>query len=143
MIFLDVYIIDAGSNFRESAKRFIDMSRVVLVLIGENWLDTNSQRRINLPEDPVRVEIETALNTDKTIIPVLVRQARMPQKAALPASIACMVDKAASRVRPDPDFDADMRKLRAALQNCYPEEQVFHMITSRMNTEMLPPELKG
>jgi hypothetical protein len=46
----------------------------VLVVIGPAWLagaDDQSQRRIDLPNDFVRIEIETALQQRVPIIPVL------------------------------------------------------------------------
>jgi hypothetical protein len=52
----------------------------MLVLIGNTWssaLDRTGKRRLDMPKDWVRQEIETALELDIPIIPVCVQGAPM------------------------------------------------------------------
>ena len=90
-IFMDVDSIPAGVDFEQHIREAIDGCDVVLVLIGDNWMDTRAgteTRRIDEPNDFVRLEIESALaNPTVTTIPVLVEGAQMPEAATLPESI--------------------------------------------------------
>jgi hypothetical protein len=60
----------------------LEACRVVLVVIGPGWFDSRTddgRRRLDDPEDHVRVEIETVLRLESLlVIPVLVRNASMP-----------------------------------------------------------------
>src|SRR5687768_99152 len=88
-VFMDVDTIAAGADFVEVIERAVDASDVVLVLIGKRWLtgtDARS-RRLHDPDDFVRVEIATAFERDKRIIPVLVQGAEMPGSQALPEAL--------------------------------------------------------
>jgi hypothetical protein len=63
---------------------------VLLALIGRNWLSaTNSagQRRLDDPNDFVRLETVAALRRDIPVIPVLLQGARMPRDDELPADL--------------------------------------------------------
>lgn len=90
-IFMDIDSIPAGVDFEKHIRSEIDKSEVVLVLIGDNWLDTrpgSSVRRIDEPNDFVRLEIESALaNSTVVTIPVLVEGTSMPTLDELPESI--------------------------------------------------------
>src|SRR6516162_7928694 len=63
---------------------------IMLAIIGPNWVDARDEktgnRRIDDPEDWVRVEIERALAQKIPVIPVLVAGATLPSKSDLPQS---------------------------------------------------------
>jgi formylglycine-generating enzyme required for sulfatase activity len=63
----------------------------MLAIIGPNWVDARDEktgnRRIDDPEDWVRVEIERALARKIPVIPVLVAGAALPSKSDLPQSL--------------------------------------------------------
>ena len=89
-LFLDVDSIAPGEPFAVAIDRAIRASDVVLVIIGPRWLKLAHQdgtRRIDDPDDHLRIEIETALNSGVKVIPVLVNGAVMPQRSELPESI--------------------------------------------------------
>ncbi|MEZ0578141.1 toll/interleukin-1 receptor domain-containing protein [Nocardioides sp. MH1] len=90
-IFMDIDSIPAGVDFEQHIRREIETCDVVLVLIGDNWLDPrpgSSKRRIDESNDFVRLEIENALESPRVrTIPVLVEGARMPDMEELPKSI--------------------------------------------------------
>jgi hypothetical protein len=75
---------------------------VVLALIGPGWLTSSDEwnrRRIDLPGDWVRHEIEAALSDPgKLLIPVLLNGATLPPKEALPVSLADLTDRQARRL---------------------------------------------
>ena len=83
---------------------------------------TNSQgaRRLDDPNDFVRIEVELALNNPKTlVIPVLVDNAAMPDAEDLPPSLRELCYRNAVKVRTDPDFPHDMQMLIRQLKPCH------------------------
>lgn len=90
MVFMDVATIEPGADFRRAIETNIDKCAVLLSLIGRNWLtvqDREGKRRLDNPNDFVRLETSSALKRGVTVIPVLVQGATMPQEADLPADI--------------------------------------------------------
>jgi hypothetical protein len=90
-LFMDIDSIPPGVDFEHHIRDEISRCDVVLVMIGDNWLDRRPgtrRRRIDEADDFVRLEIENALATSTVrVIPVLVEGARMPVSAQLPESI--------------------------------------------------------
>lgn len=78
-----------------------------------------SQRRIDNPEDPVRLEIEKAMQCRIVIVPVFVGNARMASLETLPDSLRALVFLQAAEVRSghrlQSDLEALMRGLRMIL----------------------------
>jgi len=65
--------------------------RVMIVVIGDSWLgvlDEDGDRRLDNPDDFVRLEIEKALRSATRVIPVLVEGATTPKSTQLPPSLA-------------------------------------------------------
>ncbi|MBC7813164.1 MAG: toll/interleukin-1 receptor domain-containing protein, partial [Burkholderiales bacterium] len=63
-VFKDVEDIPFGVDFRSVIEHEIDQSEIVLVIIGPNWVtvtDTDGNRRLDNPNDFVRIEVETAI----------------------------------------------------------------------------------
>jgi hypothetical protein len=89
-VFRDVEI-PPGADFGEYITGLVDKCNVVLAIIGPRWLDARDregERRIDDPQDWVRLEIERALARDGVeVIPVLVDGARLPPREELPASL--------------------------------------------------------
>jgi hypothetical protein len=112
-IFYDVDKIPHGADFREMIDQTIRNCRVVLVVIGPLWLDMQDQgaRRLDQVNDPVRIEIETALRWRKRIIPVLIDDARMPAEAQLPATIAQLASQNAAPLHNNQYFEQDINTL--------------------------------
>lgn len=117
-LFLDVERQVAGEDYRATIARALQQSDVMLVAIGARWLtitDQSGGRRIDDADDPVRLEIEAALDRQVRIIPVLVQGASMPDPDTLPPSLRPFCYRTALAVRPDPDFRNDMQQLVAGL----------------------------
>lgn len=113
-IFRDVDSIPAGADFREHISQTIEKCQVLLVVIGPNWTDASNsagQRRLEIDNDPVRVEIETALGKQKPIIPVLVKNGDMPDAARLPESIKLLAYKNAVPIPAEPYFHQGVDRL--------------------------------
>src|SRR5262245_32927061 len=86
-LFMDVDSIPPGRDFVRALEEQVAECDVLLAIIGKGWLDARDDagvRRLDKPDDFVRIEIESALKQDKLVIPVLVQDARMPRAEELP-----------------------------------------------------------
>jgi hypothetical protein len=115
--FYDVDNIPLGVDFRDHLKSAIEKSSIVLVVIGEKWLgnSTNNVRRIDMPSDFVRIEVESALDMNKIVIPVLTGNVTMPQETDLPHSISSLAYRNAARLSSGTDYSSHFSKLLEAL----------------------------
>jgi hypothetical protein len=89
-VFMDVAAIDIGRDFRKAIDESVATCAVVLTIIGRNWLDEKNQlgqRRLDDPNDFVRLETGSALKRDIPVIPVLVQGATMPRPEQLPEDL--------------------------------------------------------
>ena len=119
-IFKDVNSIPPGFDFREYLEGAVGNCKIFLAVIGDQWLeasDSKKRNRLQDPDDFVRIEIESALKRNITIIPLLVRGAAMPAEAKLPPSLRKLIYRNAVSIRPDPDFHRDMDRLIEAISN--------------------------
>lgn len=114
-VFKDVDNIPVGQDFRAAVQSAINASRVMLVIIGRDWLDirdSSGNRRLDNPADTVRFEIAAGLNRPDTIVvPVLVGGATMPGASDLPDELRQLAFQNAAVIRNDPDFRRDMLRL--------------------------------
>jgi len=103
-----------GVPWPQQLKHAIDHCRVVLVVIGRDWLKIQNpssyQRRIDERNDWVRLEIKQALTTKKRVIPLLVRDAVMPTTGQLPKPIRGLAALQSVKIRSE-DWDVDIKKL--------------------------------
>lgn len=118
-VFKDVDSIPLGVDFRVHLSEVIAQCRVVLVLIGNQWMDARDaagKRRLDQSGDFVRVEVEAALQRDIPVIPVYVKGAPEPDAAALPQTMQPLAYRNGLPLRSDPDFHRDVDRLVEALQ---------------------------
>jgi hypothetical protein len=118
-VFKDVDSIPLGTDFKEFLGKQVSNCSVLLAIIGDRWLDARGlggMRRLDDPDDFVRLEIESALERGIPVIPLLVRGAHMPEEEDLPPSLRKLVYKNGIPIRPDPDFHNDMDRLISALE---------------------------
>lgn len=90
-VFMDLEDIQPGTDFVEAIQHAVSSSDILIVLIGKRWLmatDTSGERRIENPQDFVRIEIESALARGLRVIPVLVSQTVMPSASEMPEALA-------------------------------------------------------
>jgi flagellar biosynthesis GTPase FlhF len=86
-VFMDVAGIKKGLDFRRIIEEHVTSCGVLLVMIGKRWLsatDSKGKRRLDDPNDFVRLETAAALSRDIPVIPVLVHDAVMPTEQELP-----------------------------------------------------------
>ena len=92
-------------HFVEVITRAVASCDVLLALIGPEWIsitEDDGRRRLDNPEDFVRVEIEAALTRNVRVIPILIDEARMPRVDELPPSLAGLVRRQALGAQPEP-----------------------------------------
>src|SRR5262245_26066650 len=103
-IFRDKDSIGGGKDWIESIRQNLKSGSVVLVLVGDEWataLDAHGKRRLDNPEDWNRIEIEESLRLARTVVPVLVDKAEMPDAADLPDTLKPLTRCNAVRLRDD------------------------------------------
>jgi len=90
-LFMDVEgHIRGGDDFVDVLKAHVAQCDILLAVIGPRWLDINDEygrRRLDSPEDWVRIEIASALESGKRVIPVLIGDARIPRADDLPDAL--------------------------------------------------------
>jgi hypothetical protein len=111
-VFKDVDSIPLGVDFRKHLSDSVGKCRVFLAVISRGWLQqSDGERRIDQPNDFVRIEMEAALSRNIPVIPVLVQGAALPGEQELPPSLRELAYRNATVVRADPDFHADIARL--------------------------------
>jgi hypothetical protein len=84
----------------------------VLAIVGPRWIGSHSGRdRLSEPSDPVRVEVEAALQKRKPLVPILVLNAHMPTVEQLPSSLHDFAYRNAVTIDAERDFDVHMARL--------------------------------
>jgi hypothetical protein len=118
-LFLDVDNIAPGLDFM----RVLDERDVVLAVIGKGWIDARDAagtRRLDDPDDFVRIEITSALNQGKRVIPVLIGDTPMPHPEELPEALRPLARRNAVRLTHE-RFRADTQGLVKALEQALAE----------------------
>ncbi len=128
-VFKDVDSIQLGDDFVEVITSAVGSCDVLLALIGDQWLtitDEHGRRRLDDPDDFVRLEIEAALTRNVRVIPILVDGARMPRADELPGSLARLVRLQALELSPA-RFDFDTGRLLKVLDRTLAEVRAHLM----------------
>jgi tetratricopeptide (TPR) repeat protein len=123
-VFRDVDGTHAGDKWKDVLETRVRNCQIMVVLIGPNWLTLTAagaggRRRLDMPDDWVRFEIEIALKSEIRIVPVLLQQGPhatlMPETGDLPESIRELRDSHAVTIRAR-DIMSDMQKLISDLE---------------------------
>ena len=116
-IFRDIDAIPPGVKFDEYIAQAVGSCDVLIAMIGPQWLtvkDAHGVRRLDDPDDFIRLEIATCLQRDIRVIPALVGGGRMPADDELPEDIRALARRQAYELS-DSRWAADANKLIAAL----------------------------
>jgi len=118
-VFIDHRDLAPGTPWPDELHRQVERASVVLVLIGRNWLtarDVYGSRRLDDPEDWVRREIEAAMNSKRTVVPLMVDDAPAIPKEAFRRvpSLAAFADLEHCRLRRK-DWESDFETLLTLL----------------------------
>jgi hypothetical protein len=121
-LFYDHKTLLPGEDFPDRLREEVTSARIVLVVIGPRWVELLKQRQGQPGVDHVREEVRLALGAGHTVIPVLVENAPMPAEADLAgcSDLVSLLRLNGRAVRPDPDFDTDVERLVAYLDQLGP-----------------------
>ena len=140
-VFRDVEI-PPGADFGEYITGLVDKCNVVLAIIGPGWLDARDregERRIDKPDDWVRLEIERALARDGVeVIPVLVDGARLPPREELPESLLALRRRNAFELS-DRRWDYDVGQLGQHLDTLLRGTSALHVRPAGLPTTTTTP----
>lgn len=112
-IFMDIEKIEAGTDFVEAIESAVGSCNILLAVIGPAWLasvDAEGRRRLDNPEDFIRLELATALKRNVRVIPVLVGGAAMPTSPELPDDLKALTRRQAHELT-DNRWDYDTEQL--------------------------------
>jgi hypothetical protein len=118
---MDVDNIPAGVDFVGHLSAQVAVCDVFLAIVGPNWLNAIGEtgcRRIDNPDDFVRIEIAAALARNIRVIPVTIDGARLPKADELPDPLKPLIRRQAVEVRNAQfhrDAEALIEKLHRAL----------------------------
>jgi hypothetical protein len=124
-IFKDVDSLELGDEFPKVIADAVGACDVLLALVGKRWLtiaDHDGKRRLENPDDFVRLEIEAALQRNVRVIPILVDGATMPRADELPSSLVRMVHRHALELSPT-RFEFDTNRLLRVLDRTLTEKR--------------------
>jgi TolB-like protein/Tfp pilus assembly protein PilF len=112
-VFMDIDSIRPGVDFREQINDTICRADAVVAVIGRRWLgeQPDGSRRIDDPNDFVRLEIASALKCNIPVIPVLVDDAPMPKQTKLPPDIEPLAYRQALPLDSGLDFHQHTERL--------------------------------
>ena len=145
-VFKDVDSIAPGDDFIEVINDAVGSCDVLLALIGNQWLTITNEdggRRIDDPNDFVRLEIQAALARNVRVIPVLVDEARMPREEDLPPAIAKLVRRQALELSPSHfahDVGRLLKVLDRTLTDAHAQAVVREPEPKPLTPERSPPE---
>jgi hypothetical protein len=122
----DVDAMAPGAVFSDALEQVLSSADVFLEVIGPHWLsasDADGRRRLEDPDDPVRMALSRALASDVTVIPLLVDDARLPAREELPSDLQGIRRLNAFELS-DTRWDYDLAQLVEALERLGPPAAV-------------------
>ena len=118
-VFMDIGGIARGQEFPRAIESALNACKVVLVVIGNGWASCTGQdgrRRLDDPNDWVRIEVVAALRRNVLVVPVLVEGARLPEAASLPEELRPLCQRHACELS-DLRWSFDVGELVRDLEN--------------------------
>lgn len=94
-IFWDSESIPAGAQWASALRTAVRDSKVVLLLIGPDWLTVTNDdgaRRLEDPDDWVRQEVLEAFTAQRPVVPILAPRVEIPQKEAFPHALQSLAE---------------------------------------------------
>jgi trehalose/maltose transport system substrate-binding protein len=124
-VFMDVGTIPLGFNFVDAIEKSVGSCDVLLAVIGKDWIsaaDEQGNKRLDNPDDIVRIELGTALRRRIRVIPVLVGRSLMPRAGELPDDLKPLVRLNAHAIS-DNRFQDDSERLIKAVKQALKDAQ--------------------
>jgi putative ABC transport system substrate-binding protein len=120
---MDIDSIPVGVDFVEFLESWVDRCDIMLALIGAGWADgidpKTGRRRLENPDDFVRIEVRKGLTRGIPVVPILLDGAEPPDAAQLPDDLRRLIRRNAEFIdhrTVDTDVDRLIRRLRLTEQ---------------------------
>ena len=112
-VFMDIDAIEFGEDYRDKIHQALGQTDFLLVLIGPRWLGPTAggRNRINDATDPVRMEVERALEVGLRVVPILLESTPMPSPGELPESLGRLPYLNAAEVSAGREFDGQIDRI--------------------------------
>ena len=124
--------IDYGSSFPEEIDEALTECRVLLAVVGPDWLSVKNLSRLHSEKDWVRRELRTAIGRRIRIVPLFVKSDAPPDLSSLPSDLEPLAQRKAYPLDPD-RFETDYRDL---------EDMVREWLSKRPSPgSSMPPDL--
>jgi hypothetical protein len=136
-IYRDIDSTRSGQDFMRQIQEALEGSRAVIVVLGPQWLSSrypDGRRRLDDPEDPLRLEVEQSLARGIAVVPVLIDNATVPPAGELPTSLRTLVQLDAHRMS-DEHWAYDFGRLVETLER-------HGVVPSASATETVPTDVK-
>ena len=123
-IFMDIDEIPFGIDFRDHIAEVLATCDAIVAVMGPRWLTGSGETSRILDEtDPVRIEVQAALERGIPVIPVLVEGAGMPQPTDLPEPLVPLAYRNACEVASGRDFHVHVDRLIRAIDRLFPQAE--------------------
>ena len=111
-VFRDIEDLEPGVDFVDALDKALNQCAALLVIIGPNWSTAAGPagRRLDQPDDFVRMEVAKALERNVRVVPVLVAGATMPGTDELPENLRLLARRNAIELS-DTRWDYDVGRL--------------------------------
>jgi hypothetical protein len=112
-VYIDVDTRRFGYDFVDRITEAVAKCEVLIAVIGPTWLDTCDKagnRRLDDPDDWVRLEIAAALKRQIPVVPILIDGTNMPKSNQLPPDLQPLARRQALDLR-NASFKTDMGML--------------------------------
>lgn len=117
-VFIDIDNIDEFSNWLVVLKAGIHSAAILICIIDKEWehlKDENGRIKIENEADPVRYEIEEAINLEITVLSVLLDRNDTPKKKSIPQELFGILKHQAMQLRRD-HLEHDSTKIANAIR---------------------------
>ncbi len=136
---MDVTSNKPGQDFRRQIGKALRHCDVMIAVVGRKWVGESRRERPKIfdEHDFIRIEIETALQSEIPLLPVLVDSASMPEPNDLPEAIRQFCYVHASDVDSGRHFHRDTEVLIGAIS------ELLHENSREVAKHGLFPQLRG
>jgi hypothetical protein len=87
-VFMDIDSIPIGVDFVEFLEGWVEQCDIMLALIGAGWAEginpKTGRRRLDNPDDFVRIEVRKGLSRGIPVVPIMLDGATIPDAGQLP-----------------------------------------------------------
>jgi TIR domain len=116
LVFRDVDSLEPGDDFVARIEELLGSAEVMIAVIGRGWAtDESGHRRIDEPDDWLRLEVGAGLRRNIRVIPVIVGGAKMPQAEELPDDLKALALRNSLEIN-DRDWESAQERLFATIE---------------------------